>query len=274
MDYLLGDLQGCCDPLDELLATLDFSPSRDRLHVLGDLVNRGPQSLRVLQRLSALGDAAQCLLGNHDQHLLGVAYGARARGKGDTLDEILADPRRDAWLAWLRHRPLAAQACGWLLVHAGVVPQWTAGDTLARAAEVEAQLRSPDVAAFLRTMYGNEPRRWDPALQGPERWRVIVNVLTRLRLCTADGEMDFATKDAPGAAAPPGMKPWYAHPHRLTRDVPVAAGHWSTLGLVDTPDFLGIDTGCVWGGCLTAVRVDGGRREVIQVRCRQAQKPG
>src|SRR3954447_24058255 len=185
MDYLIGDLQGCCDPLDNLLATIGFSPSRDRIHVLGDLVNRGPQSLPTLQRLHALGDAARCLLGNHDLHLLAVAHGVRKPHRGDTLDAILADPRRDAWLDWLRHRDMAAEACGWLLVHAGVVPQWTARETLAHAREIEAMLRSPDIARFLPVMYGNEPRRWDDALVGPDRWRFIVNVLTRLRFCSA-----------------------------------------------------------------------------------------
>jgi bis(5'-nucleosyl)-tetraphosphatase (symmetrical) len=272
MDYLIGDLQGCCDPLDELLAKIDFSPSRDRLHLLGDLVNRGPQSLPVLRRLVALGDAAQCLLGNHDLHLLAVAHGVRQPSKGDTLAEILADPQRDALLDWLRHRRLAAQACGWLMVHAGVIPQWSAEQALACAGEIEALLRSPDIATFLPVMYGNEPRRWDATLQGPDRWRFIVNTLTRMRLCSADGELELK-KDAPGEA-PPGMLPWFEHPHRLTSDTPIAFGHWSQLGLIDSPLLLSTDTGCVWGGALTAVRVDDGHREVIQVACPQARKPG
>jgi bis(5'-nucleosyl)-tetraphosphatase (symmetrical) len=272
MDYLIGDLQGCCDPLEHLLATIDFSPSRDRIHLLGDLVNRGPQSLPVLQRLASLGDAAQCVLGNHDLHLLAVAHGVRKPGKGDTLDAILADPQRDALLDWLRHRRMATQACGWLLVHAGVIPQWTAEQTLALAAEIETLLRSPDIATFLPVMYGNEPRRWDAALEGPDRWRFIVNTLTRMRLCSADGDLELK-KDAPGEA-PTGMLPWFEHPNRLTRDTPIAFGHWSQLGLVDSPLPLSIDTGCVWGGSLTAVRVDDGRREVIQVACPQARKPG
>ena len=272
MDYLIGDLQGCCDPLDHLLATVDFSPSRDRIHLLGDLVNRGPQSLPVLQRLVALGDAAQSVLGNHDLHLLAVAHGVRKPGKGDTLDAILADPQRDALLDWLRHRRMASQACGWLLVHAGVVPQWSAEQTLALAGEIEALLRSPDIATFLPTMYGNEPRRWDDALEGPDRWRFIVNTLTRMRLCSADGDLELK-RDAPGEA-PTGMLPWFEHEHRLTRDTPIAFGHWSQLGLIDSPLLLSTDTGCVWGGALTAVRVDGGHREVFQVACPQARKPG
>ena len=273
MDYLIGDLQGCCDALDQLLAAIGFSPSRDRIHVLGDLVNRGPQSLRTLIRLHDLGDAAHCLLGNHDLHLLAVAHGVRKPNRGDTLDVILADPRRDHWLDWLRHRDLASQACGWLLVHAGVVPQWTAEQTLAHAHEVEALLRSPQIAEFLPQMYGNQPRRWDDALQGPDRWRFIVNVLTRLRFCSAEGELALEVKDGPDAA-PPGMRPWFEHPQRLTAATPIAFGHWSTLGLINQPALLALDTGCVWGGALTAARVDGGRREIFQVPCPQARKPG
>jgi bis(5'-nucleosyl)-tetraphosphatase (symmetrical) len=272
MDYLIGDLQGCCDPLEHLLATIDFSPSRDRLHLLGDLVNRGPRSLHVLQRLAGLGDAAQSVLGNHDLHLLAVAHGVRKPGKDDTLDAILADPQRDALLDWLRHRRMAADACGWLLVHAGVIPQWSAEQTIALAGEVESLLRSPDIASFLRVMYGNEPQRWDPALAGADRWRFIVNTLTRMRLCSAEGELELK-RDAPGAH-PPGMLPWFEHPGRLTRDTPIAFGHWSQLGLIDSPLLLSTDTGCVWGGSLTAVRVDGGHREVLQVPCPQARKPG
>jgi len=273
MDYLIGDLQGCCDPLDQLLATLDFSPSRDRIHVLGDLVNRGPQSLPVLERLAGFGDAAQCLLGNHDLHLLAVAHGMQKRGRGDTLDAILDHPRRAELLHWLRHRRMAAEACGWLLVHGGIVPQWTRERTLALAGEVEAMLRGGAIADFFQVMYGDEPRRWDDALAGADRMRFVVNTLTRLRFCTADGELALDAKDG-RESAPPGTRPWFEHPHRRTSDTPVAFGHWSTLGLLDTPLLLGIDTGCVWGGALTAVRVDGGRREVVQVKCPQARKPG
>jgi bis(5'-nucleosyl)-tetraphosphatase (symmetrical) len=272
MDYLVGDLQGCCDALDRLLAELQFSPSRDRLWVLGDLVNRGPQSLQTLQRLHALGDAATCLLGNHDLHLLAVAEGVRPEHRSDTLRDILASPRRDAWIDWVRHRPLAAEAHGWLLVHAGVVPQWDRVQALALAREVEALLRGPDLSAFLQVMYGNEPRRWHSDLQGADRWRFAINVFTRIRFCGDDGTLEFQTKDGAGAA-PPGFRPWFAVPGRRTEGTPIAFGHWSTLGLIDRPDLLALDTGCVWGGRLTAVRVDGGRREVVQVRCDQAQAP-
>jgi bis(5'-nucleosyl)-tetraphosphatase (symmetrical) len=272
MDYLVGDVQGCCTALDRLLAQIGFSPSRDRLYVLGDLVNRGPCSLAVLQRLRGFGDAALCLLGNHDLHLLAVARGVRPAHRSDTLDEILASPDREAWLDWLRHRPLAATAHGWLLVHAGVVPQWTAAQTLALANEVHALLVGPDLHDFLVRMYGNEPVQWSESLSGAERWRFVINVLTRIRFCSDDGVLEFVTKDG-AAQAPSGYRAWFDVPARRTRGTPIAFGHWSALGLVDRPDLLAIDTGCVWGGALTAVRIDGGRREVTQVRCEAAQVP-
>ena len=273
MDYLVGDLQGCCDPLERLLQTLDFSPSRDRLFVLGDLVNRGPDSLGVLRRLRALESSATCLLGNHDLHLLAIAHGVRKPHRSDTLDAILQAPDREAWLHWLRQQRLAVWDAGWLMVHAGVLPQWDAARTVALAGEVEAMLRSPDVGDFFTQMYGNEPAHWDDALTGVSRWRCVVNALTRLRFCKADGEMEFATKDG-ADAAPAGFMPWFEVPGRASAGTPVAFGHWSTLGLIDRPDLLALDTGCVWGGRLTAVRVDGGRREIVQVECTQAKKPG
>ena len=273
MIHLVGDLQGCCSAFDRLLAEIGFSPSRDRLVLLGDLVNRGPQSLAVLQRLRRLGDAATCLLGNHDLHLLAVAHGVRRPHRSDTLGEILASPEREAWLDWLRQRRMAWLEAGWLCVHAGVLPQWDAAQTLALAAEVEALLAGPDLPAFLQVMYGNEPRCWDDELQGAERWRFVINTLTRIRFCTPAGELEFATKDG-ADAAPAGFMPWYQVPGRATAGQPVAFGHWSTLGLINQARLLAIDTGCVWGGALTAVRIDGGRREVVQVRCEQAQPPG
>jgi bis(5'-nucleosyl)-tetraphosphatase (symmetrical) len=273
MHFLIGDLQGCSDALDRLLAEIGFSPSRHRLHVLGDLVNRGPDSLGTLQRLRALGDAATCLLGNHDLHLLAVAAGVRRPQRSDTLQAVLQSPERDAWLEWLKQCKLADRAHGWLLVHAGVLPQWDAEQTLALAAEVEAMLRSERLDAFLPQMYGNAPARWDNTLHGADRWRVVINALTRLRFCTEDGTMDFSVKDS-AAAAPPGHKPWFQIASRRTREQPVAFGHWSTLGLIDRADLLSLDTGCVWGGPLSAARIDGGRREVVQVPCAQAQAPG
>ena len=273
MIYLMGDLQGCCQALDRMLQTIDFSPSRDHLFVLGDLVNRGPDSLGVLRRLRGLDNAATCLLGNHDLHLLAVAHGVRKMHRSDTLAPILDAPDREDWLLWLRQQRLAVQAHGWLMVHAGVVPQWDAAQTVVLAGEVEAMLRSPEVGEFLTLMYGNEPARWDDSLQGVDRWRCVVNSLTRLRFCAADGTMEFATKEGAGGA-PEGYMPWFEVPGRRTQGTPVAFGHWSTLGLVNRDDLLALDTGCLWGGHLTAVRVDGATREVIQIPCPQAQKPG
>ena len=273
MILLVGDVQGCDSALAQLLDQSGFSPSRDTLVLLGDLVNRGPDSLGVLRRLHALGDSAQCLLGNHDLHLLAVAHGARALQRGDTFGDVLADAGRDGWIDWLRHRHMALSTAGWLCVHAGLLPQWTGEDALTLAAEVEQQLRGADVGAFLATMYGNEPQRWDDGLAGPARWRVIVNALTRLRFCTAEGEIDFKTKEGAGAA-PAGHFPWFEVPDRRSASQPVAFGHWSTLGLIERADVLALDTGCVWGGALTAARVDGGRREIVQVRCEQARQPG
>ena len=275
--YLIGDVQGCDSALGRLLQAIDFSPSRDRLVLLGDLVNRGPESLAVLRRVQALDGAAAALLGNHDLHLLAVSEGVRKPHRQDTVADILAAPDREALLTWLRHRPLALHEHGVLMVHAGVLPQWTARQALALAGEVQDVLRGPDWSAFLHQMYGNQPDKWDDALTGTERLRVIVNALTRLRLCTADGRMDFDTKDSQGAdGAPPGFMPWFDVPGRATAGDVVAFGHWSTLGWLDRPDLLSLDTGCVWGGCLSAVRLGAtpSERELIQVHCDQAQVPG
>jgi bis(5'-nucleosyl)-tetraphosphatase (symmetrical) len=273
MIHLLGDLQGCADALERMLAKLGFSPSRDRIVVLGDLVNRGPSSLAVLRRLQGLGNAATCLLGNHDLHLLAVASGTRELQRGDTFGDVLSAPDLRAHIDWLRVQSLAHMEAGWLCVHAGVVPQWTTADTLAHAAEVQATLRGPDLADFTRAMYGSGPARWEPTLTGAERLRFIVNTLTRIRFCSDDGTLDLKTKEG-ADGAPAGFRPWFDVATRLTHGQPMAFGHWSTLGLINRPDLLATDTGCVWGGALTAVRVDGGRREVVQIPCPQAQRPG
>jgi len=272
MDYLVGDLQGCADALDRLLAEIGFSGSRDRIYVLGDLVNRGQDSLGVLRRLRDLGDAAHCVLGNHDWHLLAVAAGVRPRHRNDTLEDILDAPDREDWLAWLRHQRMALHAGGWLMLHAGVVPQWDLAQTLALAADLERALRDSPPRDFLGAMFGNEPFEWSESLAGAERLRFTLNVLTRIRFVTADGRLEFATKDG-AEAAPPGFTAWFDAPGRKTASTRVAFGHWSTLGLLDRPDVLGLDTGCVWGGKLSAARVDGGRREIVQVDCARARRP-
>ena len=275
MDYLIGDVQGCCDAFDRLLDVIGFSPSRDHLVMMGDLVNRGPQSLATLKRIRSLGGAASCLLGNHDLNLLAVAHGVRKLKRGDTLHDVLGSKKRAGWLDWLRHQHLAHQHGGWLLVHAGVVPQWDTATVMALAGEVEAQLRGPDLPSLLREMYGDEPAQWDPGLRGPARWRFIINAITRIRYCSAEGRLDLKAKEGL-AAAPPGTLPWFDVPGRRTLGTPIAFGHWSTLGLLNRPDLLALDTGCVWGGCLTAARLagDGGAVERIAVKCPQARKPG
>ena len=272
--YLVGDIQGCDAALGQLLAEIDFSASRDTLYVLGDLVNRGPDSLGTLRRLVSLGPSAQCVLGNHDLHLLAVANGVRPAGQRDTLAQVMAAPDAPALLGWLRQQPLARSAHGILMVHAGVLPCWSAEQTLALAEEVSAVLRSPECAEFLHAMYGNTPDHWRDDLQGAERLRVVVNALTRLRFCSAQGVMEFDSKEGAGAA-PEGFMPWFDVPGRRTAQDTVAFGHWSTLGWLGRTDVIGLDTGCVWGGCLTALRLghQGAAHERIQIQCPQAQKP-
>ena len=278
--YCIGDLQGCGAPFHALLEKIDFSPSRDTLYLLGDLVNRGPDSLGVLRSLAALGDSAQCLLGNHDLHLLAVWQGVRKPGRRDTLDALLQAPDHNELLNWLRHRAMAIYRHGWLMVHAGVLPQWSVDDTLGLAGEVELALRGAGLKGFLQSMYGNTPCEWSPTLLGADRLRVIVNALTRLRFCTAQGAMEFGSSESAGSA-PLGYLPWFDVPGRDTRDVLITFGHWSRLetdprhpkGL--RSNLLPLDTGCVWGGCLTAARLGtGGTYELIQVDCAQAQQPG
>lgn len=273
--YLIGDVQGCDAALGRLLDTVGFSPSRDTAFLLGDLVNRGPASAAVLRRLMALGDAARCLLGNHDLSLLAVAHGHRRPHRKDTMDQILDAADRAAMLDWLRHQHMALFAHGVLMVHGGVLPQWTVQQTLELAGEVQAVLRGPGIADFLAQMFGNEPAQWDDGLSGTARLRVIVNALTRLRFCTPQGLMDHKASGGLDTA-PPGTLPWFDVPGRRTAGTLVAFGHWSTLGYLQRPDLLSLDTGCVWGGCLSAVRLGdpGGPHELIQVKCEQAQAPG
>jgi bis(5'-nucleosyl)-tetraphosphatase (symmetrical) len=273
--YLIGDVQGCDAPLRRLLDKVGFSPSRDRLFLLGDLVNRGPESAAVLRRLMGYGDAATCLLGNHDLSLLAIAYGQRPPHRNDTLDQVLLAPDREPMLEWLRWQRMALQAHGLLMVHGGVLPQWDVAQTLSLAAEVESVLRGPGVVDFLARMYGNQPDRWDDALAGADRLRVIVNALTRLRFCTPEGVMDLRASGGLHQA-PPGTLPWFDVPDRKTARATVVFGHWSTLGFMRRPDIIALDTGCVWGGCLSALRLDteGSRHELIQVQCDQSQRPG
>lgn len=272
--YLIGDVQGCDGALARLLEKIAYSPSRDTLYLLGDLVNRGPASDRVLRRLMGYGDAARCLLGNHDLSLLAVAGGHRAPHRNDTMDAVLDAPDREAMLAWLRAQKMAMREHGLLMVHGGVLPQWDAAQVMALAAEVEAVLRGPQLDEFLPLMYGNEPAQWSDSLQGADRLRVIVNALTRLRFCTPQGVMHL--KGAGGLHdAPSGTLAWFDVPGRRTAGETIAFGHWSQLGYLRRPDVIALDTGCVWGGCLSALRLAaGGDHELIQVQCEQAQVPG
>jgi bis(5'-nucleosyl)-tetraphosphatase (symmetrical) len=269
--YAIGDLQGCYPKLLELLDRIHSVGSDHKLIFVGDLVNRGPGSLATLRTIHAMGDRANVVLGNHDLHLLAVTHGIRKPSASDTLNDILAAPDRDELLDWLRRQPLALREHDYLLVHAGVLPQWTAEKTMELADEVQTALRGPDWVEFLRDMYGNLPDKWDDALQGVDRLRCIVNALTRIRYCTPDGRMQLVhTK---GVEKPlPGYIPWFEVPGRKTADVPIAFGHWSTLGLTMKPNLISLDTGCLWGGKLTAVCLED--RSVFQVDCPQYQKPG
>lgn len=279
--YLIGDVQGCDAALQDLLTKLAFSPSRDQLVLLGDLVNRGPASAAVLRRVMGYGTSARCVLGNHDLHLLAIACGVRPLHRHDTLNDILQAPDRHVLLDWLRQQNMAllesVNGEEVLMVHAGVLPSWSARQTIALAHEVETVLRGPNLNDFLHQMYGNKPEAWSNVLQGETRLRVIVNALTRLRFCTPLGAMEFETKEGGAGAAPAGYLPWFDVPGRETDQVTVAFGHWSTLGWLERANLLSLDTGCVWGGQLSAVRIDPGTpgtRQLIQVECEVMQTPG
>ena len=256
--YAIGDIQGCYSALRRLLDKIDFDPADDRLWLVGDLVNRGPQSLEVLRFVKNLGTRAVTVLGNHDLHLLVVAAGHVEAHRGDTLDDVLKAPDRDELIDWLRRRKMMHAAGNHAMVHAGLLPQWSVAKALALAREVETALRRADYGEFLRHMYGNQPDRWRGSLRGYDRLRVITNVLTRLRLCTADGRMEFTHKTAP-VDMPRGFKPWFDAPRRLNRATTILFGHWAALGLYTKSNVVCLDTGCVWGRKLTAMRLSDGQ---------------
>ena len=255
--YAIGDIQGCYEELRSLLARVGFSADRDRLWLVGDLVNRGPRSLDTLRFVRSLGDNAVVVLGNHDLHLLAVAFGCRRKRKSDTLDDILAADDRDELLEWLIARPLLHIDGADLLVHAGLVPQWNGSKALELAREVETALRK-DPRGLFDQMYGDEPHRWSESLTGTDRLRFVINVLTRLRVCTAEGRVDLKMKGKPQEANPEasGYFPWFDVESRRSRDARIVFGHWSALGLVLAPGLVGLDTGCVWGSALTAYDLD------------------
>lgn len=272
--YAIGDIQGCYRPLRALLRKLRFSADRDQLLFVGDLVNRGPQSLQVLRFVRGLGEGARTVLGNHDLHLLALHHDPDRRQRpGDTLDDVLGARDREALMDWLVAQPLVVDdpAHRDLIVHAGIVPDWTLSQTLERAAATARALRA-NPRAFLTTMYGNKPDRWRDAHSATERHRFTINVFTRMRYCQADGTIDLKMKYAPGGDTAPWL-PWFQHRSRL-RTRRVIFGHWSTLGLLRRARLIALDTGCVWGGALTAVNLDDPEAPPVQLRCAASQQPG
>jgi bis(5'-nucleosyl)-tetraphosphatase (symmetrical) len=265
--YAIGDIQGCYDELARLLDVLKIDAADDELWFVGDLVNRGPRSLDVLRLVRSLGRAALVTLGNHDMHLLAFALAAGRRDPDTELRQVLEAPDCAELIDWLRARPLAHYRpdLNTLMVHAGVAREWDPLQTVKLAREVERVLRGDGCAAFLREMYGNEPERWSPALEGIARLRFVLNCLTRIRYCRADGALDFAENGPPGTQSP-GLVPWFDLPARASHAVRVVFGHWSSLGFLQRANLLGLDTGCVWGRTLTAVRLDGPAR-VFSVPC-------
>jgi bis(5'-nucleosyl)-tetraphosphatase (symmetrical) len=267
--YAIGDVQGCHQELQELLRRLRFKPDRDQLVFVGDLVNRGPQSLEVLRFVKSLGAGAQCVLGNHDLHLLAHYFEPERRlHRGDTLQAVLDAPDCRTLVEWLLELPLAIHdpARNELVVHAGLVPQWSAADAAEHGLRASRALRE-DPQGFLGSMYGNEPDTWSEDLKKKDRLRFTINVLTRLRYCTAAGRVNLKLKDSPQDTPGP-YAPWFSHGNRQSADTRVIFGHWSTLGLLRQKGLLGLDTGCVWGGSLTAVDLDDQDARPQSLACR------
>lgn len=263
--WAVGDVQGCFASLQALLKHPDIQADpQAQFWFAGDLVNRGPQSLEVLRFIRSMGDRAVCVLGNHDLHLLAVYAGIRPMNKSDTLQAILDAPDVDELMTWLRHRPLAHYAHGHLMVHAGVMSKWDLEKALRLSAEVSTLLQSDKWHKHLKKMYGNEPNQWKDTLTGYKRLRVIVNGFTRMRMCNLKGAMEFDYKDAPQNVKN-GLVPWFEVPDRLTMHEKIIFGHWSTLGFMQTSHLISLDTGCVWGGQLTALRLGDHKR--VQVDC-------
>lgn len=262
--YAVGDIQGCHVEFCNLLEQIRFDPTSDRLWLVGDLVNRGPGSLSVLRLVKSLGDAAITVLGNHDLHLLAVAEGLAEPHSGDTLEEVLAASDCKELMAWLRAQRMLHVEGGFVLVHAGLLPGWTVAQSQQLACEVESALRGENYRRFLAHMYGNHPDHWKNSLAGHKRLRVITNALTRMRICTARGRMEFKFKGEV-RDAPPGYIPWFEAPERASADATVICGHWSALGLKVTPEVIALDTGCLWGGSLSAIRLED--RKVFQTPC-------
>lgn len=266
--YAIGDIQGCANQLDALINKIQKISPDAKYWFAGDLVNRGPGSLKALRKVKSLGDKAISVLGNHDLHLLAVASGIRPMKAGDTLQDILDAPDCGELIDWVRHRPLAYGFENYLMVHAGVLPQWSAQKTLLLAKEVESVLQSDNWQEFLKEMYGNQPNYWDDSLTGMNRLRAIVNALTRLRFCDNEGIMDLANKTEKASI---GYQRWFDVSNRVCQDKIIVFGHWSALGLVLQDRLIGLDTGCIWGGQLTAIRLSDRHR--VSVICDEFPNP-
>lgn len=269
--YAIGDVQGCFGALQRMLDKIRFDVARDQLWFVGDLVNRGPDSLAILRFVKNLGDRAVTVLGNHDLHLLMVAEGCAQPLKNDTLREVLEAPDRKELLHWLRCQRMMYSRDGFVMVHAGLLPSWSVEKALSLAREVKDALRGENYHELAARMYGNQPLQWRDDLSGMDRLRVIINAMTRLRVCTADGVMEFAYKGKP-ENSPPGYLPWYDVPGRMNRDATIICGHWSALGLLLRDDLLALDTGCLWGGNLSAVCLE--NRRLFQVSCDEQKGSG
>ena len=266
--YAIGDVQGCYDQLMRLLERCGYDERRDRLWFVGDLVNRGPQSLAAARFVKGLGERAVTVLGNHDLSLLVVAEGAHKGHASDTFGDVLGAPDRDELLSWLRRQKMMHAEGGYAMVHAGLLPQWSVAVALELAGEAEAALRGPDYREFLRSLYGNRPARWSDDLAGHDRLRIIVNAMTRMRLVAADGTMEFSHKRGL-VNAPAGYVPWFDAPGRASRDTTVLFGHWAALGLVVRNDIIGLDSGCVWGRRMSALRLED--RQLFQCECAELE---
>ncbi len=275
--YVIGDIQGCYDELQQLLEQIQFNRDNDKLWFAGDLVNRGPHSLEVLRFVKGLGNRAISVLGNHDLHLLALAEGVdKHQDKRHTLNPILEAPDREELLHWLRHCPLLhhSKKRNVTLVHAGLPPQWDIPTALQRAKEVETVLRGDGFQAFLHKMYGNQPTQWRKDLRRVDRLRFILNCFTRIRYCNADGSLALKEKGIPGSQ-PPSLLPWFQIPGRASRNDPILFGHWSTLGLIQKSNVWSTDTGCLWGGELTALQLKKSGTPVIhQLNCSGVLRSG
>lgn len=268
--YAIGDLQGCFFSFQDLLKKIQFNPVHDRLWFVGDLINRGPGSLDVMRWMLEHQSSVVTVLGNHDLHTLVVAEGFVSAHRSDTIQSLLDAPDAPELLRWLRHQPLVHFEHGYLMVHAGLLPEWTVDQAMALGAEVHLALQAPNYREFLQHMYGNDPKRWDDGLNGWDRLRVITNAMTRLRICSADGEMEFKFKGEL-QNIPDGYQPWFELSHRASVNTPIVFGHWSALGLQHKNNVYSLDTGCLWGGHLSAMRLED--RQIFQVPCHPDDSP-